>query len=308
MTPWRQTWLLTGLAAAIFLVVRSLPTGTNLSHMDFRPEGKSLLEWCDPANPQFISVLQVRSPVTLAVLLSDAQPLQAGNVSTLRLELKTSSGKPITPGDLAVVHTRKLHLLVIDPSLSDYQHLHPHAGARPGTWEVSFTPRGGGLYRVFADFTPVATGRSLYAAADLPVTGTPLPAAPDAARQRREGEAIFTLHAPESMRVGRPVDLRLEVRDAHGARPDLTPVMGAPAHLVAFDEQRTGFAHLHPRDPTPAPETPNAAGTSVVLNFALTVPRAGRYLIWAQCAPHGIETLVPFWIEVGGRGGDGAPQ
>jgi hypothetical protein len=55
--------------------------------------------------------------------------------------------------------------------LTEYQHVHPEPTRRPGECRFLFTPRLGGRYRFFADFTPVATARSLYANADLVVEG-----------------------------------------------------------------------------------------------------------------------------------------
>src|SRR3954468_909649 len=59
----RQVVLITLAAVAVFVGLRSLPTGTNLSHMDFRATGANVIEFCDPLNPQFISVVAARSPV-----------------------------------------------------------------------------------------------------------------------------------------------------------------------------------------------------------------------------------------------------
>ena len=61
-----QIALITTAAVALFLIVRRLPTGTNLSHMDFRVTGGNSIEFCDPLNPQFIPVVAVRSPVSAA--------------------------------------------------------------------------------------------------------------------------------------------------------------------------------------------------------------------------------------------------
>ncbi len=168
--------VITAAAALLFVVVRELPTGTNLSHMDFRVEGGNVIEFCDPANPQFLPVVAVRSPVTMAV--TAAVPPVAGSDVDAALTLVTFSGKPIAPEDLLVVQTRRIHLLIADPSLDDYQHVHPVPGRTPGEWTFRFHPRFGGAYRIFADFTPVATSRGLYSEAELPVAGPPNPAAP----------------------------------------------------------------------------------------------------------------------------------
>ncbi len=53
----RQIVGLTVAAIAVFALFRWLPTGTNLSHGDFRLEGDNVLEFCDPAAPQFLPVI-----------------------------------------------------------------------------------------------------------------------------------------------------------------------------------------------------------------------------------------------------------
>ena len=88
----RQFWLITAGALAIFVALRSLPTGTNLSHMDFRvdPRAGNAIEFCDPLNPQFIPVVAARSPVTMS--LSTPAPAVAGREIVATVILKTGSG------------------------------------------------------------------------------------------------------------------------------------------------------------------------------------------------------------------------
>ena len=296
---WRSIALITACAVALFVVVRRLPTGTNLSHMDFRVQGGNVIEFCDPANPQFLPVVAVRSPVSLEVTAS--APPRAGSEVEARLVLRTFSGKPIAPEDLLVVHTRPVHLLIVDPSLDDYQHVHPRPGARAGEWVFRFTPRFGGSYRIFADFTPVATNRGLYSEAEMAVAGAPNQAAagsqPLSWAAERAGYRI-ELEPSAPVRAGVPADLRLAVtRDGGGSVP-LEPVMDAYAHLVAFDAQRSGFAHIHPwgagASARPDPVRPE-------LSFRVTIPSPGRYDIWSQLNIGGSEVLAPFWFDVGPR-------
>jgi hypothetical protein len=291
----RQAFLITFAALAIFVALRALPTGTNLSHMDFRATGANVIEFCDPLNPQFISVVAARSPVTMTVApVSGAGDNEVHAV----VSLKTGSGKPIAPEDLLITHTRPLHLLIIDPTLTDYQHVHPRPGANPGEWQFSFRPAKGGAYRVFADFTPAATARGLYASADLNVTA----ATENAPTLPRPGEAVeregfrFSLAAgPQPLRAGQPLDLAFAIVRADGGAVPWQPVMGAFAHLVAFDHQRSGFAHLHPVEADPM-QPPHAL--QPVLNFKLTIPQPGKYVVWAQVNLGGREEFVPFAVEV----------
>ena len=303
----RQLLAITVAAIVIFLALRLLPTGTNLSHMDFRvdPKAGNVIEFCDPLNPQFIPVVAARSPVTMSI--STAEPAVAGGEVRAVVTLKTGSGKPVTPADLVVTHTRPLHLLVVDPSLADYQHVHPQPGPGEGQWAFSFSPRFGGAYRVFGDFTPAATGRGLYASADLNVAEGSDGLSLSAPRGRRElgavngasverGGIVFALTAAKDpIRPGEPIELRFAMSRRDGGTVALEPVMEAFAHLVAFDEARSGFAHLHPAEAdllkVPDPVHP-------VLNFKLTIPATGEYVVWAQLKVSGRETFVPFAMAV----------
>lgn len=296
---WQLLWITLG-ALALYVGLRWLPTGTNLGHMDFRVDPKSgtAIEFCDPSNPQFIPVVAVRSPVVLSVATAEspvaAQPIKA------TVTLRTSSGKPVAPADLLVVHTRPLHLLIIDPSLNDYQHVHPEPSGKPGEWMFAFTPSAGGTYRIFADFTPAATGRGLYASADLEVSGAPgtmgafNSTAPLGLEQVR-GDLRFSLTpGQQPVRANQPIDLKFAVRQDSGSNVALEPLMDAFAHMVAFDETRSGFAHLHPmEDGTQVPDLKQP-----VLNFKFTIPSPGRYVIWAQVKVAGEEIAVPFEVAV----------
>lgn len=292
---WRQIGWITFGAVGVFALLRWLPTGTNLSHMDFRVDAKNSIEFCDPLNPQFIPVVAVASPVSLSV---QAPPARAGEMVTATVTLKTASGKPIEAQDLLVVHTRRLHLLISDPTLMDYQHVHPEPTRRAGEWSFRFVPHLSGAYRIFADFTPAATNRGLYANADLqvePSKKTELTATPLIGSTLPEGYSFALTPAVKPLRAKQPIDLKFTISRSNGALVPLEPVMDAYAHLVAFDQKRSGFAHLHPMQVDPL-QTPDR--THPTLNFKIMIPSAGRYVIWAQVNLAGTETFVPFWFDV----------
>lgn len=291
----RQVACITVAALALYVVVRLLPTGTNLNHMDFRVTGKGALEFCDPANPQFLPVVQVRSPVVLA-LKTDGE-LALNQPAKFTLTMRTASGKPIAPEDLLIAHTRKLHLLVIDPTLSDYQHVHPEPGRRSGEWVFTLSPGRTGLYRVFADFTPVATARGLYASVDFSVPGAVAKVASSPNTTWQAEGYNFELDVPPGFRAGQPADLRfhIETQGTEKQPVPLQPVMGAFAHLVAFDEARSGFAHLHPKE-TDLSKPPDQLRPE--LTFKVTIPQPGRYVIWGQVQIDRREIFVPFCVDV----------
>ncbi len=310
---WRGAAWITVAAVALYVGFRVLPTGTNLHHMDFQVSGANALEMCDPSNPQFIPVVAARSPVRLELREADGAAAEVGRESAFVLTLTTSAGKAIGPVDLVTVHTRKLHLLVVDPTLMDYQHLHPEPGEKAGEWVFKHTPARAGVYRVFADFTPTATGRGLYSFADYTVGAGAAGSASGPAGETKaekftrvgeEAEAgpwrfKLTTHDGAPVRAGVPSTLIFSGREVAGGEVPMAIVMDAYAHLVAFDPERSGFAHMHPRGERPgdyAVAAPDAREPK--LWFDLTIPRSGEYVVWAQVNLEGGERFLPFVLRV----------
>jgi hypothetical protein len=99
--------------------------------------------------------------------------------------------------------------------------------------------------------------------------------------------------------------LRIHSAGAEKKPVPLKPVMGAFAHVVAFDEQRTGFAHLHPQQ-TDLSKPPDLLKPE--LSFKVLIPNPGRYAIWVQVKLTEEESFVPFWVDVLPGGKDESPD
>ena len=83
-------------------------------------------------------------------------------------------GLPLAAADVALSHTRKIHLLAIDPSLQDYQHLHPEADPLfKGIWRFTLTPQKAGIYQVFLDLIPIRSPRRVLLGTSFKVSGKP---------------------------------------------------------------------------------------------------------------------------------------
>jgi hypothetical protein len=305
---WRQTLIITAAGIGIFVVVQRLPMSRgSLHYADFGAGGKNYLEFCEPGSPQFAPVDAVRSPVTLEVL--GAAPCERGRPARVVVRLTAASGKPVGEDDLIEVHTRKLHLLVVSASLDDYHHAHPQPTDRAGEFEFTFTPRQTGTYRVFADFTPRATGRALYAGAKLDVNEpagpavSPVPAAPDDSRVVTLEDVRFELRSDrDPLRANETARIVLDVMRVDGTPLVLEELMGAAAHLVAFDAACSGFAHLHPAPDEAGADAvpPGSAGDGPRrrLAFQLRLSEPGFYRLWAQLKIDGRERFVPFRVTV----------
>lgn len=240
-----------------------------------------------------------RGAPTMRLALAPAGPFVPGQSRHVTLTLvDIASGKPMGPDDLASVHTRRLHLLIIDASLSDYQHIHPTAGpANAGTWQFDFAPRFARAYRVWADVTWL-NGDHEYVGGEL-VAGSQAAPAPTAAAvltARADGLA-FRLSFPGPLKVGEAVEGNIAIADATTGKPfaGLQPIMGAFGHIVAFAGDWNSIEHVHPLGVEP---TTDSARSGPTIRFHLQPEKAGVLKLFAQIEANGRETIVPFTTSV----------
>ncbi|MGA2052128.1 MAG: hypothetical protein ABSH19_02320, partial [Opitutales bacterium] len=213
------------------------------------------------------------------------------------LSLVTSDGKTLRPSELALTHTRKLHLLLIDPSLEDYQHIHPEPVDDSGEWTFSFTPKRPGTYKVFAEFVPAISLRQVIGEAEITAPGAPTIGMDRGLKPYSDGEYIYSLSVTNGpMVAGTDATLHFMVERKGGGVVNLEPVMGAMAHLAAFDVGRNGYAHLHP-----SAFTPESTAQRPELSFAFNTQWPGRYRVWGQVMLDGRQRFVPFDVEVAAR-------
>jgi hypothetical protein len=294
--PWRRIAWITLAAAALIAAVHLIPGRLPLSHMDFIPGGPGAVEFCDPQNPRVIAVASKPSSATLS--LAPAAPLTAGSTgpSVVRLALRTASGKAVGPDDLAWSPAGELRLFILGANLADFQTARPAPGARRGDWTFEFIPRSAGIYRVFADMTPVATGRELYTSADLWVSGpVPRSAGGFTARAQSEGVSFELRPAGGTLYAHSKAVLRLVMARPDGHAVGLMPLQGASALLVLFDEDRNGFLSTGAPAGNGGPE-PDASRPS--FDFDVSFPDPGRYVAWVRVNIAGRETAVPLGVEV----------
>lgn len=291
MRPWVQIGLLTACFAGGYYALRSIPaTNCNFLHYEQTVVTADGLQFCGSGAAYFVDLGQLPFPVTLQ-LTPDKPPAQ-GVESHYTLKLVDSDGNAFRPSQLAVSQTKLLHLLLVDPDLEDYQHIHPVPDGDSGEWTFSFTPKGAGVYRAYAQFIPSLSMREMIGEAKLAVAGHDDPAVDRGLAPFKDDGYIYHLAAP-AVRTGGDATLTLTVERADGGKVALQPIMGTLAHLVAFDPTRDGVAHLHP---TLTGQETNPTHPS--LAFQINFTQAGRYRIWGQVKINDRERYVPFDLEV----------
>jgi len=234
---------------------------------------------------------------TITANLAPASGLKIGEPATFTLTLTTLAGQPITHADLQAAHTQKVHLLIVDPSLSDYHHEHPQPGTAPGTYTFTITPKKAGEYKLFADLLPSATGKQEYAATSFTVTGTPSPIVKSGNKTATVDGYTFALKfEEEKFSAGHPHMAWVTVTGPDG-KPftQLEPVMGAYAHVVAFSEDRKELAHIHPMGEEPKSDTERGGP---MMEFHTDFATGGYKQLFVQVQIGGKQIFAPFGIEV----------
>lgn len=234
-------------------------------------------------------------PPPITVKLVPDAPLVPGEEVGVTLTLRhAASGKPVTLADLKEVHTSKLHLLIIDPSLTDYHHIHPVAGNMPGEYRFRFTPQEN-HYRVWADVTMAKSGRHSYVDADMG-DGAAIASIEKTQRLSTTVDGYdFTLSFEDPLRKGEAAMANLTVSKEGKPFTKLEPVMGAYAHLVGFGEDFDSILHIHPLGEEP--KTASDRGGPALM-FHLEPQEAGFVKLFAQVRIDGKDLFAPFGVMV----------
>jgi hypothetical protein len=237
---------------------------------------------------------------TLKIAFKVPGEFTPGKAQTVTLILTdATTGAPIGPNELEIAHTKKLHLLIIDESLTDYQHIHPAPGVKPGEWVFDFAPKFARTYRVWTDTKRNGADQE-YVFADLSAGSQKAPA-PDAkpvASAELNG-LKFSLSFDGPVKAGEGVMGSVAVVDAKSGKPftQLQPIMGAYGHVVAFSRDWGSIEHVHPLGDEPTKDTDRSGP---VIGFHMEPQNAGVLKIFVQILGGGKETIVPFTVNVEG--------
>lgn len=94
--------------------------------------------------------------------------IKKGQSSEVKIKLTSlKNDKVIQLSDLKEVHTKKIHILIFDNTLTDYQHVHPTPIQEAGIYQFVWTPKNEGDYRLWVDVVPVQTNNEEYSMAFL---------------------------------------------------------------------------------------------------------------------------------------------
>ncbi len=235
---------------------------------------------------------------TVRASVSTAAPLTVGHPVEGLLKLERPNGDPVLPSDLIESHTKRVHLLIVDSSLTDYHHEHPIPTRNPGEYSFRFTPNKPGSYRAWADIRPYPLGLQEYAMTVIPAatTGEPLTNRAVVLKATQDGLNYELILPQKTIQVGRPVSARLRITTTEGKEfTQLEPLMNAFAHIVGFNEDHKTVMHMHPKGP---PVLDPAARGGPELEFQIYALRSGFVRLFAQVQIDGHSRFVPFGLQI----------
>ncbi len=263
--------------------------------------------WQSPADEKENSFVQKLTPEnypeqkysdgSINAAITTATPPIAGSNCKAYLQLTHKNGTPLTPDELAIVHTKKLHLFVVDPALQDYHHIHPEPTERPGIYEFSFMPKTSNSYNVWSDFTLKSdnTNHKLLTTINSPISRNIVPFIRSNNEAEKNGLHVhWNLAQPLQQNQASMVDFTISDKDGNPVT-NLEPIMGAFAHLVGFSADGKSIIHTHPVGVEP--NSADAKG-GPVLQFHIEPDNSGATQFYLQIKQNGVEQYIGFGQQI----------
>lgn len=227
----------------------------------------------------------------VAMELTSGFTVNAG-ISTFSFDLiDDKANKILKEEDLAIVHEKKVHVFIFDAALKEYHHVHPQW--TNGHWEVEAELSKNGKYRIWAQGMIKKGEVEFYADEGIKVVeGLPQnePAPLGDVRTGRDGVSVATLDNT-ILNAGQMEMPYLNISRSNGTKPELTPYLGALAHVLAVSKDGETIVHVHPMDHG-GHSTPNK------LMLHMQFPKAGEYRLWAQFQDAGVIKTVELSVVV----------
>ena len=264
-----------------------MPAGMDHSAMATGAAGQAM----DPAMPMAAATAEVSGafgsgkPVTVTLHVTDMM-----------------SGKPMGADSFEIAHTKKIHVLGVDPSLTDYSHSHPAPSAKPGDWSFTFTPKFNRPYHLWLDVKAVG-GAQEFVLLTVNANGAMAAVEKTSSLVAKVGDVSATLAFDAPLVAGQAAMGRLEIQRGDKPFAALEPVMGAYSHIVGISEDWKTIAHVHPMGTEPTRES-DRGGPAI--DFHLEPRNAGFLKLFAQIQVDGHDVFLPFAVTVGDTGSGSA--
>jgi len=193
------------------------------------------------------------------------------------------------PVPLAVVHEKKMHLIIVSKDLAEFHHEHPEFKAS-GRYDVPFTFKAGGDYVLYQDYQPEGSTHQL-GRQDVSVAGpkkAPVKFSKDQMQWSQNGYQA-TLSFSKPAQVGQSLAVMVKISRNGQPVTDLENYLGALGHMVVISEDTKQYLHVHPQD---------QADKGPQIGFHTTFEQAGLYRVFLQFNHGGKIHTADFTVNV----------
>ncbi|WP_133272289.1 heavy metal-binding domain-containing protein [Hymenobacter radiodurans] len=223
------------------------------------------------------------------VFTSAPAQLAAGKPVTLSF-LPQIEGQEKAPVPLAILHEKKMHLIIVSKDLSEFYHEHPEFTA-DGKYNVPFTFKTGGDYVLYQDYQPEGGAHQL-GRQEVAVAGPKkeqVKFTNDQMRWQKNGyEAVLSFD--KAVQVGQPLALQVNVSRNGQPVTNLDNYLGALGHMVIISEDTKQYLHVHPGDA--------GANRGPSIGFQTGFEQAGIYRVFLQFNHGGQIHTADFTVNV----------
>ena len=196
-------------------------------------------------------------------------------------------GEPLEAFEL--LHDRLMHLIIVDETLSYFEHVHP--AFTDGAFRITHAFPTAGRYKLWAEAKPQGAGPVL-AAFRLNVGSGQ--AGPESRTESTPSAGYRVSLTPSSAPPRQSVELTFDVADLNGkAVTDLELLMAAGGHCVIISADLRDFLHVHPIQDV---DEKWRGGPQV--KFLTSFQKPGSYQVWGQFQHRGTLITAGFALDV----------
>lgn len=195
--------------------------------------------------------------------------------------------KALGDKDLVETNTKILHLIAYDPSRNEFNHVHPAFDGK--MWSVELNLATNGNYFVWAqgqlqdgtEFSSVVKAQIVNGKPEIPVVSL--------GDNRKATDKFTTVTLDKTkLKAGKMAMIGFTVTREDGQEVQMSPYLGALAHLIAVSPDGDELIHVHPM----AGNKPNTG------MIHATFPTEGDYRVWVQLIDRGDLKIIPLSVTV----------
>ncbi len=250
----------------------------------------------------------IRSLVLLLLLFTSINVADASTIAVGNLEEKngainfslhdtSKSNELITLKSLKTLHTKKIHVLIIDDSFQNFSHVHPYPiRGKDGFYQFKWNTRGNNTYKMWVDLTPLTSDEPIYIQSILKPGSQAALINKDTVLSHTFKDGFkFSLSFDKQPKAGEPLLGRIIVTKNGKQFNKLQPVLGAYVHIAAFGEDFNSFFHTHPMGKEPKKSSDLGSGG---VQFHIEGLKPGYIKLFAQFKINNKDIIVPFGFTI----------